>query len=77
MIFVFFNLVGPNFLLSAEKRTERSIVYGLSTVTMYLGMFIVNNERWENTINMGFADFASFITQNIVYTILRCMNLMI
>ncbi len=29
MILVFFNLVGPNFLLSAEKRTERSIVYGL------------------------------------------------
>ena len=28
MILLFFNLVGPIFLLSAEKRTERSNVYG-------------------------------------------------
>ena len=29
-IVLFFNLVGPILLLSAEKRTERSIVYGLN-----------------------------------------------
>ncbi len=32
LILVFFNLVGPIFLLSAQKRTERSIVYGLNMV---------------------------------------------
>ncbi len=30
MILLFFNLVGPILLLSAEKRTERSNVYGLT-----------------------------------------------
>ncbi len=32
MILLFFNLVGPILLLSAEKRTERSNVYGLNII---------------------------------------------